>query len=101
MTYGDKVKKLRSIGNMTMEEFSKFCNISKPTLCRIENNNYPKKAPKKQLLKIAKIHNMPLDYFLTDDFDHLPRYAIDFIKNPESTKYIMKAYYTYMAEKSK
>lgn len=97
MTYGSKVKKLREEKELTLEEYAKETKIGKTTLFRIEAEQ-PKKMPKKQLEKIAKYHELPLEYFTTSQYDEFPPQIVKFIGKKEAMPYIMEAYYKYMAD---
>lgn len=69
MTLGDVVKQYREKNNMSMDEFSKRCSLSKGYISMIENNINPRNnkpiAPTlPSINKIAKGMNLDLDTLL-------------------------------------
>ncbi len=69
MTLGDLVKKYRAKYNISMEEFSKLCDLSKGYISMLENNTNPRNnkpiAPTLPTIKkIALAMNMDVDSIL-------------------------------------
>lgn len=69
MTLGDLVKEYRERQNISMEEFSKICNLSKGYISMLENNTNPRNnkpiAPTLPTIKkIALAMNMDMDTIL-------------------------------------
>lgn len=97
MTYGTKVRMLRSKLNMTMDEYSRKLKLSKTSLSRIENEEH-KRPPIKQLRKIADYHKLPIEYFTTTQYDRYTDDIVRFLNNPDAKKYIIRAYYAYKSD---
>lgn len=100
MTYGHKVRMIRTDMDMSLREFAKLTKVSKPTLCRIENENYDA-IPLKQLGKIAEATKTTIEYFVEPNMKELPTEVVQFIMKPESKPYIIKAYYQYKIDTTK
>lgn len=99
MTYDKKVKEIREKANMTLAEAAKKWQMGKTTLYRIESGEM-KKVPKKQLEKIAKANNIPIEYFTTTIYDKYPPEVAEFLTKKDARNYILKAYYLYKADKA-
>lgn len=58
----NRLKDLRNDLDLTQAEFSKLINEQTTTYARWEQNPYTMKAP--AILKLAKFHNVSVDYLL-------------------------------------
>ena len=67
MNIGKKIKTLRKDNNYTLDELSKISEIAKPTLSKYENNHNDPSTT--NLIKLADVFNVSVDYLLCRDID--------------------------------
>lgn len=71
LTLGDKIKYAREKSQLKPQELAGKINISQPYMSQIENNS--RKPGRETLIRISKVLNFPLDFFMSDDIEILPK----------------------------
>lgn len=93
-TPGSKIRFARLAKRLTLENLAKMSGISRPTIARIEKDDY-KRLPTDIIEKILPFIGVTMDYIKDEpkgELDHLPAYLRDFVLNPENMDYIECAY---------
>lgn len=70
LTLGDKIKYAREKSKLKPQELAVKIDISQPYMSQIENNS--RKPGRETLIRISKVLNYPLDFFISDDIDIAP-----------------------------
>jgi len=70
LTLGDKIKYAREKSELKPQELAVRIHISQPYMSQIENNS--RKPGRETLIKISKVLNFPLDFFISNDIEVFP-----------------------------
>lgn len=70
LTLGDKIKYAREKSELKPQELAAKINISQPYMSQIENNS--RKPGRETLIRISKVLNYPLDFFISNDIETFP-----------------------------
>lgn len=60
MSMGERVKELRKLKKLTIDEFASLLNVSSGSISQIENNKYPPSS--EIILKLCELYNCSSDY---------------------------------------
>lgn len=71
LTLGDKIKYAREKLELKPQELAGKVKISQPYMSQIENNS--RKPGRETLIRISKVLNFPLDFFISNDIDIPPK----------------------------
>lgn len=91
---GDRIKKLRHMKNLTLQDVANFTGFSKALISQIENNVVT--PPISTLAKIAKVLNVKMVYFFEEDLDFKDYYLVK--KNDRKIAYREGAKHGYIYE---
>ncbi len=71
---GERIKRLRHLRNLTLQDVANFTGFSKALISQIENNVVT--PPISTLAKIAKVLNVKMVYFFEEDLDFKDYYLV-------------------------
>lgn len=91
---GERIKRLRHMRNLTLQDVANFTGFSKALISQIENNVVT--PPITTLAKIAKVLNVKMVYFFEDDLDFKEYYLVK--KNDRKIAYREGAKHGYIYE---
>ncbi|MCA1927283.1 MAG: XRE family transcriptional regulator [Calditerrivibrio sp.] len=91
---GERIKRLRHLKNLTLQDVANFTGFSKALISQIENNVVT--PPISTLAKIAKVLNVKMVYFFEEDLDFKEYYLVK--KNERKIAYREGAKHGYIYE---
>jgi len=91
---GERIKRLRHMRNLTLQDVANFTGFSKALISQIENNVVT--PPITTLAKIAKVLNVKMVYFFEEDLDFKEYYLVK--KNDRKIAYREGAKHGYIYE---
>jgi transcriptional regulator with XRE-family HTH domain len=75
VNYGEKVKHIRKRNGVTTSELGKYLEVSQSMISQVERG--VTRFSDDKALKMAKYFNMPIDFFLNDDYVSLDEFEVD------------------------
>lgn len=75
MTYGEKIKHVRKRHGMSATVLAKNLGVSQPTISQVEKGMY--QLSDENTLAMAKLFNVPVDYFLNNSYHSLDEFDLD------------------------
>lgn len=93
-TPGGKIRLARAKNNISLDKLSELSGISRPTIARIEKNNF-KRLPIDIIAKFLPFLELTMEEIMTppkDKLDHLPLHLQEFILDPANVDFIEYCY---------
>lgn len=93
-TPGSKIRQARVSKKLTLETLAKLSGISRPTIARIEKDEY-KRLPIDIIEKLLPHLEITMEYIRETpkgELDHLPQHLREFVLDPENMDYIEYGY---------